>query len=64
MRIKLLFIISAIFASSAMAQMPTDTVFNPTVVFTGIPRTYELAGISVEGASNYDDYIIIGYSGL
>ena len=47
-----------------MAQMPTDTVFNPTVVFTGIPRTYELAGISVEGASNYDDYIIIGYSGL
>jgi len=29
-----------------------------------MPRTYEIAGISVEGAPNYDDYLILGYAGL
>ena len=29
-----------------------------------MPRTYEIAGIRVTGAPNYDDFIILGYSGL
>ena len=29
-----------------------------------MPRSYEIAGIKVTGVDNYEDYIIIGYSGL
>lgn len=67
MRKKLLFIISLLCmatASEAAAQATADTVFTPNVIFTGIPRTYQIADIKVEGADNYDEYIIIGYSGL
>ena len=41
-----------------------DTIYNPKIVFTGTPTKYEIAGIRVEGVENYDDNIIIGYSGL
>lgn len=46
------------------ATAPTDTIFNPPVVYTGMPSTYEIAGLAVKGAPNYEDYIVIGYSGL
>ncbi len=46
------------------AQLPADTVFNPPVLYSSMPRTYEIAGIRVEGAPNYDDEIILGYAGL
>ncbi|MDE6801767.1 MAG: outer membrane protein assembly factor BamA, partial [Muribaculaceae bacterium] len=68
MRYKFLLIIAlmAALCSSAQAQTatPADTVYSPTVVFNGTPRNYELAGISVEGGDNYEDFIIIGYTGL
>ncbi|MBQ0114654.1 MAG: outer membrane protein assembly factor BamA [Bacteroidales bacterium] len=41
-----------------------DTIYNPKVVFTGSPSKYQIAGIRVEGVDNYEDNIIIGYSGL
>ena len=41
-----------------------DTIYNPKIVFTGTPTTYEIAGIRVQGVDNYDENIIIGYSGL
>ena len=34
------------------------------MIFTGNPQKYEIAGITVTGVDNYDDYVIIGYSGL
>lgn len=46
------------------AQEVADTVHNPRIVYGGLPHTYEIAGITVSGASNYEDFIIIGYSGL
>ena len=67
MRFKLFIILSAFVLacfSSVSAQAPADTIVNPKVVFTGMPRTYEIAGISVKGADNYEDNTIIGYSGL
>ncbi|MDE7473394.1 MAG: outer membrane protein assembly factor BamA [Muribaculaceae bacterium] len=65
MRFKILLIISLIASSlTATAQAVTDTVYNPAVIFNGIPRNYELAGITVTGADNYDDFIVIGYTGL
>ena len=49
---------------SAQAQLATDTIYNPPVLYTSMPRTYEIAGLRVEGAPNYDDDIILGYAGL
>jgi outer membrane protein insertion porin family len=46
------------------AQERTDTIYNPSIVYTGLPTKYEIAGIQVTGADNYEDYIVIGYSGL
>ena len=46
------------------AQTSNDTIYNPRVLYPAMPRTYEIAGISVEGAPNYDDYLILGYAGL
>lgn len=51
-------------ASGISAQTPADTVYNPRIVYSGLPHTYEIAGITVSGADNYEDFIIIGYSGL
>lgn len=36
----------------------------PTIEYSRIPRTYTIGGIEVEGAKNYDDYVLIGLSGL
>ncbi|MDE6309927.1 MAG: outer membrane protein assembly factor BamA, partial [Muribaculaceae bacterium] len=41
-----------------------DTIYNPPVIFSSMPRQYEIADIIVTGAENYDTYNIIGYSGL
>ena len=54
-----------IMPSEADAQsQPVDTVYNPPVLFNGMPRNYEIADIKVEGADNYEDHIVIGFSGL
>ncbi len=69
MRTKLLLLLSLILASltgslHTGAQTPADTIFNPPVLYTAMPRIYTIADIEVEGADNYDDYIILGYAGL
>lgn len=52
--------------SSRMIAQTTqlDTIYNPPMIFNGMPRTYEIADIKVTGADNYDDFIILGYAGL
>jgi len=52
------------FAAEAQGSAAGDTIYNPKIVFTGSPTTYEIAGLRVEGAENYDDNIVLGYSGL
>lgn len=68
MRYKLLLVIVSIlvgaFAPIASAQTQNDTIYNPKIVYTGMPQKYEIAGIKITGADNYEDYIILGYSGL
>lgn len=50
---------------SASAQTPlNDTIYAPDIIYSPIPKVYEIAGISVKGVSNTEDYVIIGYSGL
>ena len=51
-------------ANAQETRTVNDTIYNPKIVFTGTPTQYEIAGIRVEGVDNYDESIIIGYSGL
>ncbi|MDE5773795.1 MAG: outer membrane protein assembly factor BamA [Muribaculaceae bacterium] len=51
--------------TSAVAQTSAgDTVYNPEIIYSPIPKQYEIAGITVSGISHVEDYVIIGYSGL
>ncbi|WP_410522260.1 BamA/OMP85 family outer membrane protein [Muribaculum intestinale] len=54
----------AVAQDSPVLNAPVDTVYNPNILYTGMPKSYEIAGIEVTGVPNYEDYIIIGYSGL
>ena len=50
---------------SAIKTTANDTVFNPTVNHTStVARKYTIQGIEVTGADNYEDYVLIGFSGL
>lgn len=46
------------------AVEPVDTILNPEVIYSPLPKSYEIAGIRVSGVKNVEDYVIIGYSGL
>lgn len=43
---------------------PVDTLLNPKVIYSAMPRTYTIAGIEVEGVNPGDEYSTIGFSGL
>ncbi len=45
-------------------EAPSDTIYNPEIIYSPIPHTYEIAGISVSGVNHVEDYVVIGYSGL
>ncbi len=36
----------------------------PVILYSGTPKKYEIGGIKVEGVKNYEDYVLIGLSGL
>lgn len=64
---KLLLILSLMLLSirgAAAQEAANDTIYNPEIIYSPIPHTYEIAGISVSGVSHVEDYVIIGYSGL
>ncbi|MCM1378206.1 MAG: hypothetical protein NC097_07110 [Clostridium sp.] len=48
----------------ASAQLPTDTVFEPQIIYSPIPKQYEIADISVTGVPTSDAYMIVDFSGL
>ncbi|MDE7427067.1 MAG: outer membrane protein assembly factor BamA [Muribaculaceae bacterium] len=39
-----------------------DTIYNPPVLYTAMPQTYEIAGIKVTGAGNYDENQLLEYT--
>ena len=59
-------VVAAVAATiSAVAQTPTnDTIYAPDIIYSPIPKVYEIAGIKVTGVPDVEDYAIIGYSGL
>lgn len=48
----------------AVAQMTTEKQVEPVILYSGTPKNYEIGGISVSGVKNYEDYVLIGLSGL
>ena len=41
----------------------TDTIHKPAVLYSA-PKHYEIAGITVSGIDDYEDFVLIGLSGL
>lgn len=41
-----------------------DGTPKPIILYSGTPKKYEIGGIEVEGVPNYEDYVLIGLSGL
>ena len=39
-------------------------IINPDITYSGTPKTYKLAGLSVTGIEGYEDYVLTGISGL
>ena len=58
--------VDSLAADTAMLLEPEQVIENlPEVEYTSSSRqTYEIAGITVSGADNYEDFVIIGFSGL
>ena len=42
----------------------TDEASKPVILYSGTPKKYEIADIQVEGVKNYEDFVLIGLSGL
>ena len=59
-----LLVIASACGFESKAAEANDTIYNPPMIFSGMPKKYEIAGMRVTGADNYDEYIVIGYSGL
>ena len=56
---------SFVVSPDTSAQTPTnDTIYAPDIIYSPIPKVYEIAGIKVTGVPDVEDYVIIGYSGL
>ena len=50
--------------SSAQDINNQDSIANPKILYSGTPKKYEIGGIKVSGVTNYEDYVLIGLSGL
>ncbi|MEG1546197.1 MAG: POTRA domain-containing protein, partial [Bacteroides sp.] len=63
--ILLTFICCFCFVFSGFAQETDNTTnSNPVILYSGTPKKYEIGGIEVTGVKNYEDYVLIGLSGL
>ena len=45
-------------------EIATEENNNPIILYSATPKKYEIGGIKVEGVKNYEDYVLIGLSGL
>lgn len=51
-------------AALDILTVPEDTIYNPNIIYTSMPKTYEIAGIKVSGLTDADEYSIISSCGL
>ena len=47
-----------------LRSMAQDVIVNPDISYAGTPRQCEIGGLSVKGVEGYEDYVLIGLSGL
>ena len=53
------------FSTNGYAQaIAAEEDNNPVILYSTMPRKYEIGGIKVEGVKGYEDYVLIGLSGL
>ncbi len=52
---------SSFFISNISAQ---DYIVNPDISYSSTPRRCEIGGLTVEGVEGYEDFVVIGLSGL
>ena len=50
--------------SSALDTTKVEQASLPVIEYTMQRKTYEIAGIEVTGAESYEDFVLIGFSGL
>jgi len=48
----------------AAVVMQNDTTDIPVIEYTSSAPKYEIAAITLSGADNYEDFVLIGFSGL
>ena len=41
-----------------------DVIVNPDISYAGTPRTCEIGGLTVKGVEGYEDFVLLGLSGL
>lgn len=57
-------LVMALTVVPVIAQDDEEVIENPTILYSGTPHRYEIGGITVSGIEGYDDYVLIGLSGL
>ena len=60
----IIYIFSAPLTASAQTDDGPEAIKNPVVLYSGTPKKYTIADIKVEGVDDYEDYVLIGLSGL
>ena len=52
------------FSGVSLVASAQQKIVNPDITYTGSPKTYKLAGLTVTGIDGYEDYVLTGISGL
>ena len=65
--LSILLIIACLFGLSTnicAQEISTEENNSPVILYSATPKKYEIGGIKVEGVTNYEDYVLVGLSGL
>ena len=52
------------FVTQVLTAQLVNREINPVIDYTRTPRTYYIGNITVDGVKNYDEFLLIGLSGL
>ncbi len=52
------------FSGVSLVASAQQKIVNPDITYSGTPKTYKLAGLTVTGIDGYEDYVLTGISGL
>ena len=52
------------FSGVSLVASAQQKIVNTDITYTGSPKTYKLAGLTVTGIDGYEDYVLTGISGL